>query len=161
MSTNQGSARDYIKSYVQESNTDDYLKQEQPRYDPTKPIQSPQTAPVEQDQQPTAPAQASEHFKVHLPTQNPIPSSESAATSADQEPRHEQPQITWTARDFKDQRNEIHETSLTICADLHEDLLTCFQHGSWWDKAKMCEEQKQKFWSCYNAQKVAFADFGI
>lgn len=158
MSNNQGSARDYVKSYVKESDTDDYLQQEQPRYDPTKPIQSPQTTPVEQDEKPTTSAQASDHFKVHLPTQNPIPSSD---RNNDRESPSEQPQFAWTARDFKDQRNEIHETSLTVCADLHEDLMTCFQHGSWWDKAKMCEDQKQKFWSCYNAQKVNILQMGI
>ncbi|KAK4510221.1 uncharacterized protein ATC70_006393 [Mucor velutinosus] len=146
----QGSARDYIKSYVKESNTEDYLQQEQPRYDPTKPIQSPQPTPVEQEPLPE-PVQTSEHYKVHLPTQNPIPSNENTEPRAEQQ--QQPPQPVWAARDFKEQRSEIHETSLTVCADLHENLMTCFQHGSWWDKAKMCEEQKQKFWSCYNAQK--------
>ena len=56
----QGSARDYIKSYVKESNTEDYLQKEQPRYDPTKPIQSPQPTPVEQESLPE-PVQTSEH----------------------------------------------------------------------------------------------------
>lgn len=148
----QGSARDYIKSYVKEANTEDYLQKEQPRYDPTKPIQSPQPTPVEQEPLPE-PIQTSEHYKVHLPTQNPIPSNETNEPRAEQQQQQTQ-QPVWAARDFKEQRSEIHETSLTVCADLHENLMTCFQHGSWWDKAKMCEEQKQKFWSCYNAQKV-------
>ncbi|GAN08873.1 hypothetical protein MAM1_0228d08390 [Mucor ambiguus] len=147
----QGSARDYIKSYVKESNTEDYLQKEQPHYDPTKPIQSPQPTPVEQEPLPEA-IQTSEHYKVHLPTQNPIPSSETKEPRTEKQQQQTQ-QPVWAARDFKEQRSEIHETSLTVCADLHENLMTCFQHGSWWDKAKMCEEQKQKFWSCYNAQK--------
>lgn len=148
----QGSARDYIKSYVKESNTEDYLQKEQPRYDPTKPIQSPQPTPVEQESLPE-PVQTSEHYKVHLPTQNPIPSNENKESKKPEQSQQPQ-QPVWAARDFKEQRSEIHEASLTVCADLHEDLMTCFQHGSWWDKAKMCEEQKQRFWGCYNAQKV-------
>ncbi|KAL7314260.1 hypothetical protein PS15m_005857 [Mucor circinelloides] len=148
----QGSARDYIKSYVKESNTEDYLQKEQPRYDPTKPIQSPQPTPVEQEPL-SEPIQTSEHYKMHLPTQNPIPSNENKEPRAEQQQQQQPQQPVWAARDFKEQRSEIHETSLTVCADLHENLMTCFQHGSWWDKAKMCEEQKQKFWSCYNTQK--------
>lgn len=144
------SARDYVESYVKE---DDYLVQEQPRYDPTKPVSQPNTTPLEQEPE-AEPAQASEHYKVHLPTQNPIPSttnSDATSTTTTAEP-----QIQWAARDFKEQRNEIHETALTVCADLHESLFTCFKDGSWWDKAKMCEEQKQTFWKCYNTQKVPF-----
>lgn len=142
------SARDYVESYVKE---DDYLVQEQPRYDPSKPVSQPQTTPLENEPE-AEPVQASDHYKVHLPTQNPIPSNE---TKEQTEPKI-QPQVQWAARDFKEQRNEIHETALTVCADLHETLFTCFKDGSWWDKAKMCEEQKQNFWKCYNTQKVFF-----
>ncbi|KAI9497134.1 hypothetical protein BDB00DRAFT_805121 [Zychaea mexicana] len=60
----------------------------------------------------------------------------------------------WVVRDFMDQKKEIHEAALDNCADLHSELLTCFKDGSWWDKAKMCEHQKQKFWDCYKKQKV-------
>lgn len=149
MSNNK--ARDYVESYVGEG--DDYLVTEQPRYDATKPISQPYTTPLEQEAQPE-PAQASDHYKVHLPTQNPIPSKE-ANESPKQAPKE---QVEWAVRDFKDQRNEIHETALTVCADLHETLFTCFKDGSWWDKAKMCEEQKQTFWKCYNTQKRFLKD---
>lgn len=151
-------ARDYVESYVKEQSKDDYLTKEQPRYDPSKPVSQAQATPLEKEPE-AAPVKASDHYKVHLPTQNPIPSSThnssnepTAADSTQQE--QQQPQgVQWAARDFKEQRNEIHETSLTVCADLHESLMTCFKDGSWWDKAKMCEDQKQRFWSCYNAQK--------
>ena len=150
MSDKQGSARDYIESYIEKESRDSFLSQEQPRYDPSKPVTPLQTTPLEKEQ-PVESAQVSEHFKVHLPTQNPIPSS----SEEEKEPKETQePQVQWAARDFKEQRGDIHETSLTLCADLHGDLMTCFKDGSWWDKAKMCEDQKQKFWSCYNAQKV-------
>jgi hypothetical protein len=148
MSNNKGSARDYVESYIEKDDT--YLSQEQPRYDPSKPISQPNTTPLEKEPE-AEPVKASDHYKVHLPTQNPISSSTEKEANAE---TTAQPQIQYTARDFKEQRNEIHETSLTVCADLHEDLMTCFKDGSWWDKAKMCEDQKQKFWSCYNAQKV-------
>ncbi|KAI8076212.1 hypothetical protein BDF21DRAFT_422814 [Thamnidium elegans] len=147
------SARDYVESYVKE---DDYLVQEQPRYDPTKTVSQPKTTPLEQEPE-AEPVQASDHYKVHLPTQNPIPSTNaSSSETTTTEKTEPQPQIQWAARDFKEQRNEIHETALTVCADLHESLFTCFKDGSWWDKAKMCEEQKQTFWKCYNTQKVLF-----
>ncbi|KAI8643876.1 hypothetical protein BD408DRAFT_384641 [Parasitella parasitica] len=156
MSNNeQASARDYIKSYVKESDSEDYLQKEQPHYDPTKPIQSPQPTPVEQNPLPEH-TQTSEHYNVHLPTQNPIPSNDNndwKEPKTQQQQQEQQQEPIWAARDFKEQRKEVHETSLTVCADLHENLMTCFQHGSWWDKAKMCEEQKQRFWTCYNAQK--------
>lgn len=152
-------ARDYVESYVGES--DDYLKNEQPRYDANKPMVQPHTEPLEAEP-PSEPVQASEHYKLHLRTQNPIASStKQEDTTPNSTPTTEQdrePVVTWAARDFKEQRNEIHETSLTICADLHENLFTCFKDGSWWDKAKMCEEQKQTFWKCYNTQKRFLKD---
>lgn len=154
MSTNQGSARDYIRSYVKEASLeDDYLKSEQPQYDPSKPIPSAPSV-VDEKAAPattsTANQQQETTFNIHLPTQNPIPSNEN-----EQERIQERPAIQLTAGDFKEQRKDVHDTALTVCVDLHEQLLNCFQHGSWWDKAKMCEEQKQKFWHCYNNQKVS------
>ncbi|KAI7901502.1 uncharacterized protein BX663DRAFT_475347 [Cokeromyces recurvatus] len=144
----QTTARDYIKSFVKDTNTEEFLKQEQPHYVPTQLLQSPPTPIIEQDKASTNPVPAPNHYSLHSPTQNPIPSNEH-----DHQEKESQPQVVWTSHDIKEQRNEIHEASLILCADLHEDLFTCFKHGSWWDKAKMCEEQKQKFWNCYNAQK--------
>ncbi|CAO3656105.1 unnamed protein product [Mucor hiemalis] len=153
-------ARDYVESYVKEESKDDFLTKEQPRYDPSKPVSTAQTTPLEKEPE-AAPVKASDHYKVHLRTQNPIPSSSNTesnteSTQQQQQQQQEQPQVQWASRDFKEQRNEIHETSLTVCANLHEKLMTCFKDGSWWDKAKMCEDQKQRFWSCYNAQKVKY-----
>ncbi|KAG2209754.1 hypothetical protein INT47_001902 [Mucor saturninus] len=161
MSSN--TARDYVESYVGES--DDYLKTEQPRYDSNKPMAQPHTEALEADPQPE-PVKASDHYKLHLRTQNPIPSTEkndtpattTATTKTSTAEKKEPVAVEWAVRDFKEQRNEIHETSLTICADLHEALFTCFKDGSWWDKAKMCEEQKQTFWKCYNTQKRFLKD---
>ncbi|KAL0569900.1 hypothetical protein ABG067_009451, partial [Albugo candida] len=85
MSNNKGSARDYVESYIEK---DAYLSQEQPRYDPSKPMSQPNTTPLEKEQE-AQPVKASGHFKVHLPTQNPIPSTE-------KETETQQPQIQYT-----------------------------------------------------------------
>ncbi|KAI8353215.1 hypothetical protein BD560DRAFT_408523 [Blakeslea trispora] len=154
MSTNQGSARDYVKSYVKDASLqDDFLKSEQPQYDPSKPVQ-PAPAVTDEKAIPTSTNNQPETtFNIHLPTQNPMPSNESETEKA-----QDRPTIQLTPGDFKEQRKEVHDTALTVCVDLHEELLNCFQHGSWWDKAKMCEEQKQKFWHCYNNQKRFLKD---
>jgi hypothetical protein len=157
MSNNdKATATDYVKSYVgsNTTNAEDYLSQQQPRYDPSKPISQPQTTPIEETESPTKPIQASEHWKMHLPTQNPIPSASAGAEKQSATETTAKPEVVWSSREFKEQRSEIHEASLILCADLHENLMTCFKDGSWWDKAKMCEDQKQRFWSCYNTQKV-------
>lgn len=159
MSNNKGTARDYVESYI-EKDKDSFLSQEQPRYDPSKPISQPQTTPLEKEPE-SEPIKASDHYKVHLRTQNPIPNADKESTTEPTPQQQQKVELQWAARDFKEQRNEIHETSLTVCADLHQDLMTCFKDGSWWDKAKMCEDQKRKFWSCYNAQKVRQSSIGV
>lgn len=139
---NKGSAREYIESCINEQTENDYLLKEQPRYDPTKPMpEAPSMKEKEQEQPKEQPTPA--QFNRHAATVNPI----RTGSSEDQLP-------STALLTSREQRNEIHDAALTVCADLHENLMTCFQHGSWWDKAKMCEEQKQKFWKCYNAQKV-------
>ncbi|KAI8986384.1 hypothetical protein BDB01DRAFT_834368 [Pilobolus umbonatus] len=148
MSNQTNSARDYIESYIEETNkSDDYSINEQPIYDPTKSVPSPPTStdnhPVQEEKK------IEPSLNIHLPTINPISSEKK-----EQKDNTPVPEVTYTSRDFKEQRNVIHETALTVCADLHENLLNCFQNGSWWDKAKMCEEQKQLFWKCYNTQKT-------
>lgn len=145
----QTTARDYVKSYINNSNSAEFLEKEQPRFDPSKPVPSSQPEPVEEIK-PKPVQDNSSHFNIHLPTQNPISNNENEKK---QEPTAQQQQH-WTTRGAKEQRSEIHETALTVCADLNEDLMNCFNNGSWWDKAKMCEDQKQKFWNCYNSQKV-------
>ncbi|KAG1144507.1 hypothetical protein G6F37_002351 [Rhizopus arrhizus] len=145
---NKGSAREYIESYINEQTENDYLLKEQPRYDPTKPMpEAPSMKEKEQEQPKEQPTPA--QFNRHAATVNPI----STGSSEDQLP-------STALLTSREQRNEIHDAALTVCADLHENLMTCFQHGSWWDKAKMCEEQKQKFWKCFNAQKQFFKDVG-
>ncbi|KAF7731957.1 hypothetical protein EC973_007062 [Apophysomyces ossiformis] len=144
-----GTARDYVETYVQENDdVEEYLSSQQPRYDPNKgPTKTGssqrQTQPEvarDQTQEPKS------SYNLHQPTINPMPTSDTAVKA-------DKPNIVWAVRDFLDQKREIHETALGNCADLHSDLLTCFKDGSWWDKAKMCEDQKQKFWNCYNQQK--------
>ncbi|KAG1172333.1 hypothetical protein G6F70_004881 [Rhizopus microsporus] len=139
MTNNNNKAREFIETYVNQSTDEqDYLLKEQPRYDPTKPIPN---VKIEEQKKEQLPEKTESHFNIHAQTVNPI------STDSSDKPSME---IYTSSRE---QRNEIHETALTVCADLHENLMTCFQHGSWWDKAKMCEEQKQKFWACYSAQK--------
>ncbi|KAI9250321.1 hypothetical protein BY458DRAFT_524776 [Sporodiniella umbellata] len=153
MSDQSTTAREYVESYIQEyKNEQEYLLKEQPRYDPTQPLpEAPIRKEGQQQQQPeTQPSKEQpSSFNMHAPTMNPIPSSEPV------DPASLSAQLSSRA-----QRSELHNTSLTICADVHEELITCFQYGSWWDKAKMCEEQKQKFWKCYNAQKRFLKDVG-
>ncbi|KAG0166999.1 hypothetical protein DFQ28_011709 [Apophysomyces sp. BC1034] len=148
----KGSARDYVESYVQETRNDveEYLSSQQPQYDPHKTPATTESAQQQQQQQQqpmnNQKQERGSTYNLHQPTINPIPAS-------DTKPTAENPKVVWAVRDFLDQKREIHETALGNCADLHSDLLTCFKDGSWWDKAKMCEDQKQKFWNCYNDQK--------
>jgi hypothetical protein len=157
----KSTARDYVEAYLSETAdlSNDFLKQQQPRYDPTKPLDTPTRQQREDPEETSVDPNlfSTEHYKVHLRTVNPIPSQEETTSNKEQQQQQQQeqePEVVWTSRDIKHQRNEIHETSLAICGDLHEKLTSCFTNGSWWDKAKMCEEQKQKFWLCYNTQKV-------
>ncbi|KAI8373108.1 uncharacterized protein BYT42DRAFT_616288 [Radiomyces spectabilis] len=158
MSQSSGSARDYVESYVKETGRqdNDYLSEKQPRYDPTKIPDAP-TTPSTATGHPPAPTQETEPKSqfpsFHAPTVNPMPSTEESSEQPQQ-----QPQVVWAVRDFMDQKQEIHETALANCADLHEDLIVCFKNGSWWDKAKMCEAQKKKFWNCYHTQKKFLKD---
>ncbi|KAI9026406.1 hypothetical protein CLU79DRAFT_45212 [Phycomyces nitens] len=152
MAENKGSARDYVESYVKESQPDveGYLSEQQPHYDPTKaPAQASSSSKPDSSPAPTP----SQQFKLHLPTVNPIPTNENPKDEQKLKDQNN-PKIEWAVRDFMDQKREIHETALENCADLHQDLFTCFKDGSWWDKARMCEDQKQRFWTCYHQQKV-------
>lgn len=152
-SKDQASARDYVKSYINDFKSEEYLQKEQPQFDPKKPIPSSQPEPVEEIK--PEPVQTNtNHFNIHLPTQNPISTSDRNKSEDQRQQQQQQQQQHWTSQGIKEQRSEIHETALTICADLNEELMNCFNNGSWWDKAKMCEDQKQKFWNCYNSQKV-------
>ncbi|ORE14318.1 hypothetical protein BCV71DRAFT_155634, partial [Rhizopus microsporus] len=120
---NNNKAREFIETYVNQSTDEqDYLLKEQPRYDPTKPIPN---VKIEEQKKEQLPEKTESHFNIHAQTVNPI------STDSSDKPSME---IYTSSRE---QRNEIHETALTVCADLHENLMTCFQHGSWWDKAKM------------------------
>ncbi|CAO3672906.1 unnamed protein product [Rhizopus stolonifer] len=106
MSTNQGFAREYVESYINDyKNEQEYLLKEQPRYDPTKPI--PEAPVKKEEQQPREQQQpASTSFNIHAPTMNPIPSIET---------NEQVPQIAQTSS--REQRNELHNTALTVCAD--------------------------------------------
>lgn len=147
-----GTAREYVESIVQDQNVEELLAKQQPRYDPQKHQQQPALDSFSASKQSQEEEQSSESTKynIHRPTINPIPSNHDDAKNNDKQHTN----VVWAVRDFLDQKREIHETALDNCADLHADLLSCFKHGSWWDKAKMCEDQKQKFWNCYKKQKV-------
>ncbi|ORY91825.1 hypothetical protein BCR43DRAFT_527164 [Syncephalastrum racemosum] len=152
----QGTAREYVESYVKEQDVQDYLSQQQPKYDPHKAQQqASETSRHEADAQERQRGQQKPHSSqsIHLPTVNPIPATDNQQTNEEQREEQQQPQIVWTYRDAADQRKEIHNAAQDNCADLHAELWSCFKDGSWWDKAKMCEAQKQKFWACYNKQK--------
>jgi hypothetical protein len=157
----KSNARDYVDSYVKDikDDTEDFLAQNRPSFDPKKAASLP-AAP----QRPLPSNDTTEsntprnHSGLHTPTHDP-------KFSLSDEPREEKttapkesPQVVWAVRDFLDQKREIHATALDNCADLHSDLMTCFKDGSWWDKAKMCDKQKQRFWKCFHAQKGFLKD---
>ncbi|KAI7886249.1 hypothetical protein K492DRAFT_140664 [Lichtheimia hyalospora FSU 10163] len=150
---NSGTAREYVESYVKNQDLDSFLSEAQPQYDPTKKAQSNASQQqgseesTESDQKASLPL----GYNRHQPTMNPMATSEEQPEKKEEIPQR--PKIMWVVRDFMDQKREIHEKAIDHCADFHVDLLTCFKDGSWWDKAKMCEDQKQKFWKCYQSQK--------
>ncbi|GAB5588249.1 hypothetical protein Unana1_03149 [Umbelopsis nana] len=150
----KSNARDYVDSYVKDikDDTEEFLAQNRPAFDPKKAASLP-TAPQPAPSNNTPESSPRNHTGLHTPTHDPN------FTSSD-EPRVEQqpPKVVWAMRDFLDQKREIHASALDNCADLHSDLLTCFKDGSWWDKAKMCEKQKQRFWKCFHEQKSFLKD---
>ncbi|CDS06175.1 hypothetical protein LRAMOSA08703 [Lichtheimia ramosa] len=151
---NPGTARDYVESYVKDQDLEGFLSEAQPQYDPNKKAQ-PNGSQEQRSEESTDSDNKTSlplGYTRHRPTMNPMATSEEQQEEKKQE-IPQRPKIMWVVRDFMDQKREIHEKAIDNCADLHVDLLTCFKDGSWWDKAKMCEHQKQKFWKCYQSQK--------
>ncbi|KAI8097341.1 uncharacterized protein BX664DRAFT_326161 [Halteromyces radiatus] len=151
------SSRDFVESYVKDisQDTEAYLAQQQPNYDAAKTASiatPPPTQATKPDQQKEE-IQPTSQFSFHKATTNPMASENDSIPQQQQQQQQQEPKVVWTVRDFTDQRQEIHDTALVNCSDLHIDLMQCFQHGSWWDKAKMCEDQKQRFWKCFHSQK--------
>lgn len=158
------SSREYVEAYIKKTNeaTEAFLAEQQPSYDDSKTTNIPTIIKEknnkhqqEKEKDTTSPPiiDTSSHFNFHKATQNPMANETQPSPQIDK--KYEQENIpTWTAKQFTDQRREIHDTALLNCSDLNMELMNCFQNGSWWDKAKMCEAQKQKFWSCFHSQKV-------
>ncbi|KAI9312168.1 hypothetical protein BX666DRAFT_1881194 [Dichotomocladium elegans] len=147
------SARDYVDSYVRDQDLEGYLSKAQPLYDPTKTAPETTTSEENANASPqTTTAELHTGYDRHRPTLNPIPADAPTVDNSQQQVP-QRPKVMWVVRDMLDQKREIHEKALDNCADLHVDLMTCFKDGSWWDKARMCENQKQKFWKCYQTQK--------
>ncbi|KAI7856309.1 hypothetical protein BDC45DRAFT_567352 [Circinella umbellata] len=147
--------RDYVESFAKDKDLENYLSENQPQYDPNK-----STPTIEQQQQQTQSEKTTgdskpSTFNFHERSKNPF-ANEQQQTKQQEIPQKQN--VMYVVRDFLDQKKEIHEIAVDNCADLHADLLTCFKDGSWWDKAKMCEHQKQKFWNCYNKQKNFLKD---
>ncbi|CDH60403.1 predicted protein [Lichtheimia corymbifera JMRC:FSU:9682] len=155
---NPGTAREYVESYVKDQDLDSFLSEAQPQYDPTKKAHA-NASPQQRSEESTESENKTSlplGYNRHRPTMNPMATGEEQQENKKEKKEEEIPQrpkIMWVVRDFMDQKREIHEKAIDNCADLHVDLLTCFKDGSWWDKAKMCEHQKQKFWKCYQSQK--------
>ena len=140
-----GTGREYVETFVKDQDLENYLSENQPQYDPNR--STPNVTPSPPVEKSSDESPKTSTFNFHERSKNPF--SNEKPTEVPQKQN-----TMWVVRDFLDQRREIHETAVDNCADLHADLLTCFKHGSWWDKAKMCEQQKQRFWKCYNKQKV-------
>jgi hypothetical protein len=153
----KSNARDYVDAYVKDikDDTQDFLKENQPTFDPKKAASLP-TAPLPPSSSAdTTDSTPKSHAGLHTPTYNPkFSSAEQTSSQESQQSAKQEPKVVWAVRDFIDQKRAIHDTALDHCADLHSDLLTCFKDGSWWDKAKMCEKQKQRFWKCFHEQKT-------
>ncbi|CAO3629013.1 unnamed protein product [Cunninghamella echinulata] len=166
------SSREYVEAYIKKTNnsTEAYLAKQQPNYDASKTTHIPTSIKEEnikqqeeREKEKTTPIldSSSSHFNFHKTTQNPIVNDQQAYINNNNKyesttAKKEIP--TWTPKEFTDQRREIHDTALLNCSDLNMELMNCFQNGSWWDKAKMCEAQKQKFWSCFHSQKKFLKD---
>ncbi|KAI8580694.1 hypothetical protein K450DRAFT_235531 [Umbelopsis ramanniana AG] len=152
----KNNARDYVDAYVKDikNDTQDFLKENQPSFDPKKAASLPAAPLPPSSSADTSNSTPKSHAGLHIPTHDPkFSSSEPASGQEAPTKPQEEPKVVWAVRDFIDQKRAIHDTALDNCADLHSDLLTCFKDGSWWDKAKMCEKQKQRFWKCFHEQK--------
>ncbi|KAI7868804.1 hypothetical protein BDF14DRAFT_1791093 [Spinellus fusiger] len=154
MTDKKASARDYVENYVKEGHShEDYLSQQQPHYDPKKaPSQTADASTTVPTPLPTPAPSATDRFKFHMPTFNPIPEGESKSNSEKPvNPNHSKAQ--WSVSEFMGQKQDIHEAAQENCVDIHEELFLCFKNGSWIDRVTMCESQKRKFWDCYHYQK--------
>ncbi|CAO3634481.1 unnamed protein product [Cunninghamella blakesleeana] len=163
-------SREYVEEYIKKTNqsTEAFLAEQQPNYDDSKTTNIPTIIKENNNKQekqkdtssPTL-IDTSSHFNFHKATQNPMSNESQPSPQIDNNHniKYEQDSIpVWTPKQFTDQRRDIHDTALLNCADLNMELMNCFQNGSWWDKAKMCEAQKQKFWSCFHSQKKFLKD---
>jgi hypothetical protein len=152
----KSTARDYVDSYVKDikDDTEAFLAQNRPSFDPEKAASLPTPPQTQAPTDDSSESQDRNHAGLHKPTFDPkfTASDKHREEETSTKPK-EEPKVVWAIRDVLDQKREIHATALDNCADLHSDLLTCFKNGSWWDKAKMCETQKQRFWKCFHEQK--------
>ncbi|KAI9271732.1 hypothetical protein BDA99DRAFT_500848 [Phascolomyces articulosus] len=151
--------RDYVESFVKDKDLENYLSKNQPQYDPNKATTTieEQTPSEKTTHDNTTTSSKPSTFNFHERSKNPFANEEQQKSPMGQEIPQKQ-NVMYVVRDFLDQKKEIHEIAVDNCADLHSELLTCFKDGSWWDKAKMCEHQKQRFWNCYNKQKSFLKD---
>lgn len=143
-----GSARNYVESIVKDQDIEKLLSESQPQYDPKKPAPAPTSEPSF-SQGSTEQPHSERAF--HRATFNPITPEDDNA----------QPQVAanWGPREFLKQREEIKETAQLACADLEVELLDCFKTGHMWEKSNLCNDQRNRFWACFNKCRVRSYSF--
>ncbi|CCG82801.1 Putative uncharacterized protein [Taphrina deformans PYCC 5710] len=60
----------------------------------------------------------------------------------------------------KSRKAQINAGAMFNCAIAEYELNECFTSGSWWDKSKLCEPQKNAFWDCLESNKKALKILG-
>ncbi|KAL1915596.1 uncharacterized protein VTP21DRAFT_6720 [Calcarisporiella thermophila] len=101
-------------------------------------------------------------FTFHAPTLNPLSfrsdNSSSQSTSSSGSTKIKLPM---TEAESSIQRREIYNAALANCAEKHEKLQQCFQNGKWWDKMRLCENERTDFWRCFHQQKKLLKALGF
>ncbi|KAL1929009.1 hypothetical protein VTP01DRAFT_2068 [Rhizomucor pusillus] len=143
-SQQSGTARNYVESIVKDQDTETLLSESQPQYDPNKKPAAPSSSSEPASQTSSTSTQKERTF--HRATFNPIASEEVAADAA----TAPQADVQWGPREFLKQREEIKETAQLACADLEVELLDCFKTGHMWEKSNLCNDQRNRFWACFN-----------
>lgn len=147
-SQQSGTARNYVESIVKDQDTETLLSESQPQYDPNKKPAAPSSSSEPASQTSSTSTQKERTF--HRATFNPIASEEVAADAA----TAPQADVQWGPREFLKQREEIKETAQLACADLEVELLDCFKTGHMWEKSNLCNDQRNRFWACFNKCRV-------
>lgn len=88
------------------------------------------------------------------------PSAGSVGVGADGGAGGETADLALAALQYKRQKGKVSAAAVFNCSDAEADLAECFTRGAWWDKASLCEEQKNAFWKCVDTNKNTLYELG-